>query len=683
MLRASPPICLFCRTSASFSPQWNQVRTYAHAQRRRPSRMVLSSRVSQSGTARAQRRRDNDPSSTPTRDEATTSRKQRRAQYFKEVIRARENASGQVANAARGMRQDLGTSHPSWSSAGRRKKSGDGGLKTSPADRPKPGPFGALNQRSARLPTARSQAWASRKSNEAKANKSVGKNKEKAPSSTFHSLKMQQALATVSYSARNQVKSKISEIETFDDFPLLPSLQEAVVKDALKGLEVISPTPIQRLAIPALLGVDESRRRRQTAKEGGMRQFLLAAETGSGKTMAYLLPSIDSLKRAEAEEKRLHEALAVRKQAEDHNDSQTSIFEISPPEDFDDSSIGKPRVVVLVPTAELVEQVGILAKTLSHIVKFRTSFVSSNYSKTVIKNRMFCNMDVLVSTPHLLASISDSEPKILSKVSHLIIDEADSLLDRSFLPTTSKIIDKASPSLQQLIFCSATIPRRLDNYLRERFPDLKRLTTPNLHAIPRRVQLGVVDVEKDPYKGNKDLACADVIWKIGSSAAEYTAENGAEKVPVKRLIVFVNEREKSVELAEYLASKGIDAVALHRDLDTRTQTDLLAQFCSSASPTESRPIQAKTRKGKNMVRTLPNTKVLVCTDIASRGIDTTAVRHVVLYDVPHTSIDFIHRLGRTGRMGRRGRGVVLVGKDDRRDVVREIRESMFRGAALI
>ena len=66
-----------------------------------------------------------------------------------------------------------------------------------------------------------------------------------------------------------------------------------------------------------------------------------------------------------------------------------------------------------------------------------------------------------------------------------------------------------------------------------------------------------------------------------------------------------------------------------------------------------------------------------------RGIDTTGVRHVLLYDVPHTSIDFIHRLGRTGRMGRRGRGVVLVGRNDRKDVVREIRDAMFRGAALI
>ena len=73
----------------------------------------------------------------------------------------------------------------------------------------------------------------------------------------------------------------------------------------------------------------------------------------------------------------------------------------------------------------------------------------------------------------------------------------------------------------------------------------------------------------------------------------------------------------------------------------------------------------------------------MATDLGSRGIDTTAVRHVILYDVPHSTIDFIHRLGRTGRMGRRGRGIVLVGKGDRRDVVKEVREGMFMGKALI
>jgi len=611
------------------------------------------------------------------------------------VIQEREQAQ------QGGGGQTGGSNFPLWapSPQERKRKSRDGGLKTIPADRPRAGPFGALNQRVARLPartpTARSQAWAAgdrqqsaRAEPIAARDRAKEKKKEKGERrpGDYHSLKMQQTLATVSYGARNQTKSKISEVESFEDFPLIQPLQSSITKDALNSLDAVAPTPIQKLAIPALMGMAETRRRRQAAREEGdkgMQQFLLAAETGSGKTLAYLLPAIDAMKRAEVEEKRIEEGRQAQKEADEQAAPKENMFELPPPDDFDTSNVGRPRVIVLVPTAELVEQVGLLAKSLSHGVKFRAAFVSSNYSQAVIKSRIFSPMDILVSTPHLLASISDSEPHILSRVSHLVIDEADSLLDRSFSPITSKVLDRATPSLQQLVLCSATIPRRLDNFLRDRFPNIKRLTTPNLHAIPRRVQLGVVDVEKDPYKGNKDLACADVVWKIGSSAAEHSEDGEIEKVPTKRLIVFVNEREKTIELAQYLAGKGIDAVALNRDLDTRTQTDLLAQFCSAASDKIKESSPPAQRGVKKAVRMLPNTKVLVCTDIASRGIDTTAVRHVVLYDVPHTSIDFIHRLGRTGRMGRRGRGVVLVGRNDRKDVVREIREAMFRGAALI
>ena len=215
---------------------------------------------------------------------------------------------------------------------------------------------------------------------------------------------------------------------------------------------------------------------------------------------------------------------------------------------------------------------------------------------------------------------------------------------------------------------------------------MRRLVTPNLHAIPRRVQLGVVDVEKDPYRGNKNLACADTIWSIGKSVGDQSRLVGAPEI--KSLIVFVNERETAVEVAEYLKLKGIDAFALNRDTPEQRQSEILAEFTvpsSKAEPRRDDSIQFEMPSPPPTAsrRHLPNTKVLVTTDIASRGIDTLAVRTVILYDVPHSTIDFIHRLGRTGRMGRRGRGIVLVGKKDRKDVVREVREGMFRGQALI
>ncbi|KAI7315541.1 hypothetical protein KC315_g11046 [Hortaea werneckii] len=507
-------------------------------------------------------------------------------------------------------------------------------------------------------------------------------------------LKMQRALANVSYERRGRVKQELAERDNFDEFDLLPIIKESISRQALGGMTDVSPTPIQRLAIPALLGTEEGKRRRKRKElipDGGkkeMQQFLLAAETGSGKTLAYILPIIDAIKRAEKAEQEQE-----RTQAAQQERQQNRAFEIEAPDvDKPHPSTGRPRAIILLPTSELVAQVGALVKSLSHTVKFRSALISSSYTATVIRSRLFSpgGIDIVISTPHLLSSITESDPNVLSRVTHLVIDEADSLLDRSFSPTTSAIVDRATPSLQQLVLCSATIPRSLDSYVHKRFPSARRLVTPNLHAIPRRVQLSVVDIDKVPYQGNRDLACAQTIWDIGKEALEHDEERAgstpAAGATERKIVVFVNEREKTVELTTYLQSKGIDAVALSRDSDERKQAEILAEFTSipTASPTTTTTSRGSVpRNPAPRGRLLTGTKVLVMTDLGSRGIDTLAVRHVVLYDVPHTSIDFIHRLGRVGRMGRRGRGVVLVGRHDRRDVVREVREGMFRGQALI
>ncbi|RMY47777.1 hypothetical protein D0863_15558 [Hortaea werneckii] len=502
-------------------------------------------------------------------------------------------------------------------------------------------------------------------------------------------LKMQRALANVSYERRGRVKQELAERDSFDEFDLLPIIRESIPRQALGGMTDVSPTPIQRLAIPALLGTEEGKRRRKRKElvpDGGkkeMQQFLLAAETGSGKTLAYILPIIDAIKRAEKAEQEQERTQAAQQ------DRQDRAFEIEAPDvDEPHPSTGRPRAIILLPTSELVAQVGALVKSLSHTIKFRSALISSSFTATVIRSRLFSpgGIDIVISTPHLLSSITESDPNVLGRVTHLVIDEADSLLDRSFSPTTSAIVDRATPSLQQLVLCSATIPRSLDSYVHKRFPAARRLVTPNLHAIPRRVQLSVVDIDKVPYQGNRDLACAQTIWDIGKEAQELGGEperggTALASASERKIVVFVNEREKTVELATYLQSKGIPATALSRDSDDRKQAAILAEFTGVPTPTTtttSTPTPHTTPRGH-----LANTKVLVMTDLGSRGIDTLAVKHVVLYDVPHTSIDFIHRLGRVGRMGRRGRGVVLVGRHDRRDVVREVREGMFRGQALI
>ncbi|KAK2025573.1 DEAD/DEAH box helicase [Colletotrichum zoysiae] len=535
------------------------------------------------------------------------------------------------------------------------------------------GPFGGMNQKFARVPEAPRRA-ASRPANaKAPSGRPSRGGDSQTSSDPRKALKMQRSLAGVSYGKRNALKDKMQEYESFDQFNLLPAVKTAINEDLLRGMVDIKPTPVQRLAIPAMLGQTSAFKVRGEKRQ----DFLLAAETGSGKTLAYLLPAVNAMKIAEEANPEI-QSYKKRFEEEKARERASKSKKIST---FDEPhpTMARPRVIVLVPSAELVDQVGKVAKTLSHAVKFKSEKLSANLSATTIQRNLYSprGVDMVIATPHLLASIAESDPNVLSQVSHLIVDEADSLFDRSFAPVTTSIIDRSMPSLQQFILCSATIPKRLDNYLANNFPNMTRITTPNLHAIPRRVQLGVLDVVKDPYRNNKNLACADAIYTIGREASKHEGPIQGE-IDVRRIMVFVNEREKTTEVAEYLQSKGIDAVALNRDTAENRQSEMLNSF-TSAEPLRSVP-SASPVTGK---RSLPNTKVIVATDLASRGIDTLAVRHVILYDVPHTTIDFIHRLGRAGRMGRRGRGIVLVGKDDKRDVVSEVKESMFMGQALI
>ncbi|WEW57858.1 RNA helicase [Emydomyces testavorans] len=583
------------------------------------------------------------------------------------------------------------------------------GEKRKPSYRLENSPFGGMNQTRANLrdrQRPRSQAELRRVT--------FGKDKDALKNeepSAFKALKMQTALASVSYGRRTAIKAKIADVRSFNQFALLPSVQQSIYKNALPGLEHITPTAIQRLAIPAILRQGSATPKPEEGEEDMPRfdQFLLAAETGSGKTLAYLMPVVDAIKRIEVTEKEKDAKLAkeekTKTEAQERNANE-NVFELEPPEEEErennPKNVVKPRAIILVPTSELVEQIGYIVKQLAHTAKYRSALLASNYTPRKIRNTLFspAGLDILVTTPHLVASIAQANPYIFSRVTHLVVDEADSLLDKSFSPTTNTIIDKTAPTLKQLILCSATVPRSLDNCLRERFPQIRRLVTPNLHAIPRRVQLGVIDIDKEPYRGRRPLACADVIWSIGKSGNSYDSDIGYRVTGLKEpkpMIVFVNERETAEELAQFLVSKGIDAVPLTRDTTDKRQTQVLADFTIEKPPpapedyrllkrnkfeSDSVPL-INVRSNDDSVKRLSNTKVLVATDLGSRGIDTVAVRTVVLYDVPHSTIDFIHRLGRLGRMGRRGRAVVLVGRKDRKDVVKEVREAMFRGQALI
>jgi len=484
--------------------------------------------------------------------------------------------------------------------------------------------------------------------NRGRGRKAGGKGKAKEPREMKH-MKMHQALTNVSRTARTVTRERIESLDSFGDFGLLPSVREAITAEVLAGLTTVVPTAVQKLVIPALLGKESGQEGRRSAVTGNARlqSYLIAAETGSGKTLAYTIPLLDSIKRHELEEVEVtRQAELLKPNPPDGNNFDIPVVEKS-------ELNGKPRAIILAPTAELVNQVGELVKLFAHVVKLRTAIISRDFSARVIRNRLFgAPVDVVVCTPHLLNSLTEVNPALFSRCTHVVVDEADSLFDRSFSPITTALITRCK-NLQKLILCSATIPRSLDARIRKLYPDMKRLVTPNLHVVPRRIQLQVVDSDDELYRGNKNLACADTLYTI--------AKDGTEAGFMKKVIVFVNVRETAAELAKYLRTKGIDAIDFTRDSSDRAQAEILEIFTSEKQEVDDGFV------GRQRM------KVLVTTDIASRGVDTKTVKNVILYDKPHSAIDMIHRIGRTGRMGRRGRAVILIDKHTNKGWIKDIK----------
>lgn len=537
-------------------------------------------------------------------------------------------------------------------------------LSTRVADRKQKPGTGGLNVRQAGLPSPQPSRDARRSDFNTHPGRKNSQDRKAKPS--FKHMKMAQSLAPVSWTQRTNTEAEIEPWSSFNDFDLLPSVKEAVSSEVLKDLTTIQPTAVQRLVIPALLGMG-LKARQKIVSESRFESFLIAAETGSGKTLAYIIPMIDYLKREEEillkykplkEEEEVANSLAKRLEKDQHE-----LFNLEIPTVENTDVNGKPRAVILVPTSELVNQVGAVIKAMSHVAKLRSALISRDFSGRVIRNRLFFSpIDILVSTPHLLSSLAENDPRILSNCSHIIVDEADSLFDRSFSQITSAIISRAE-GLKRLILCSATIPKSLDRSLRKLYPDMRRLVTPHLHAIPRRVQLSIIDTDADPYRGNKLLACADTLHKL--------AKDETEEGFIKKIIVFVNERETTGEVASYLRFKGFDTASLERDTSDRKEASVLDYFTGP-----------KTAVGPE-VKAMDRMAVLVTTDIASRGVDTKTVKNVVLYDVPFSTIDFIHRLGRTGRMGRRGQAVILVDKNTNKAWVKDIKKYRDNSSPII
>ncbi|CAM4621397.1 unnamed protein product [Lepidochelys olivacea] len=379
---------------------------------------------------------------------------------------------------------------------------------------------------------------------------------------------------------------------------------------ALRSLSVTQPTAVQRRAIPALL-------------RGG--NALCAAETGSGKTLAYLLPLFQKLL------------------------SRPALGPAWPP---------SPRSLVLLPSRELAEQVRSVASSLGRSLGLRVREIGGGRGMASVKNQLRSDpdADLLVSTPGALCKALRKRMVRLERLCWLVLDEADTLLDSSFLDLVEEVLMQApiahSPKevadqwdiKTQLVIVGATFPEGLGQLL-SKVTDLGHfitLTSQNLHHLLPHVKQKFIRLKGS----DKSSELLQLIKDQGPSS-------GA-------VLVFCNNASTVNWLGYILDDHKIKHLRLQGQMPAAMRAGIFTTF----------------QKGQR--------DVLICTDLASRGLDTSRVELVVNYDFPSTLQDYLHRVGRVGRVGSKVPGTVVSFVTHRWDVdlVRKIETAARRRTSL-
>ncbi|KAA8913691.1 hypothetical protein TRICI_003122 [Trichomonascus ciferrii] len=423
-------------------------------------------------------------------------------------------------------------------------------------------------------------------------------------------------------------KNTIEKIKSFSSLRIEPSVREAIENELLGHLPTKMPTPVQKLAIKAIRATKRT--------PDVLHTYLLAAETGSGKTLSYLAPLMSNLKDEETnnpeEWEKMYKAPLVRS-------------------------------VVFVPTLELVSQVNDVVRKLTKSVKL-TSFASGQgISNKSASAKLTRRTDILITTPDRFLNMFKN-PAVKGHLSHCkfaVVDEADTLMDESFCESTHESIQLMT-NLKDLVFCSATIPRSFDRLMKKTYPNAARIVTPGLHKIPRHIDFRVVEVFKPPFLNSKQLALQQALYAIH--------HDNTEEGLVKRVVVFVNKAEDIEEIVNHLNEKGYPSVGAYGKVPRQERMQIIQDFVSPAKSLE------EYQNSKTKV------KVLVTTDLLARGVDMQGIRNIILYDLPYSSVDMLHRAGRTGRLNRRGRVLLFVTKKESQGWVKGIERTVRNGMAL-
>ncbi|TNJ60015.1 DEAD/DEAH box helicase [Paenibacillus hemerocallicola] len=334
--------------------------------------------------------------------------------------------------------------------------------------------------------------------------------------------------------------------------------------DALRRGGLSAPTPVQQKTIPfALSGKD----------------VIVQAQTGTGKTLAFLLPLLEKS---------------------------------APRNEF-------VRVLILTPTRELAIQIASEARKLADAVGSTVMSVYGGQDVIAQAHKLGGSPDIVIATPGRLLDHIRRGTIDLSRLSALVLDEADQMLHMGFLPEVEEVIRQTPDDRQTMLF-SATFPESV-RVLSERY--MKR--PQDIRVQGKRITL---DEIRQYVVETTDRQKKDTLVKLLMQNPPFLA------------VIFCRTKIRAKKLAESLASDGLSVDELHGDLTQAKREAVMRRFRNA------------------------QLQLLVATDVAARGLDVDGVTHVYNYDIPQDPESYIHRIGRTGRAGQQGTAVTLVAPKD-------------------
>jgi len=354
---------------------------------------------------------------------------------------------------------------------------------------------------------------------------------------------------------------------TFENLNLAPAILKAVLE---QGYD--TPTPIQAQAIPAVLaGVD----------------LLGGAQTGTGKTAAFVLPMLQRLS--------------------------------SEPSLKNKRGVNAVRCLIMTPTRELAAQVEESVRVYGKYLELSSMVMFGGVGMGAQVEKLRRGVDILVATPGRLLDHASQGTLDLGQVQILVLDEADRMLDMGFIHDIKKVLALVPRQKQSLLF-SAT------------FSDEIRELANGLLKNPQSIQV--------TPRNTTVQRITQTIHPVGRSKKKALLTHIINEHNWSQVLVFTRTKFGANNVAEHLTKNGIPAMALHGNKSQTARTQALQDFKSGS------------------------VRALVATDIAARGIDIDELPHVVNYEIPNVSEDYVHRIGRTGRAGNSGEAVSLVCLDE-------------------